>query len=99
MHFDVMHFDVALYKALYVQRRTYIAHLRPKRSELGRCTEALYVQRPQGKKQGNLFKMTTLWFGPLYICHFDFRSIKWVDFQISYLEYFSSKEKYKRTHL
>ena len=48
---------------------------------------------------GAFFKTTSLHLWPLYICHFDFRSIKWVDFQISYLEHFSSKEKYKRTHL
>ena len=56
------------------------------RTEQGRCTGALrtapYVQRPR-QIWGQLIKTTTLWFGPLYICHFDFRSMTRVHIQIS----------------
>ena len=57
-----------------------------------RCTEAPYVQRPR-QIWGKLIKTTTLCFGLLYICHFDFRSITRVHIQISYLGYSSKRRK------
>ena len=82
---SLMHFCWALYER-YTKRCSYSASLFSRenraRALYRRCTMALYVQRPR-QKHGNLFKMNTLWFGPLYICHFDFRSIKRVHIQIS----------------
>ena len=43
-----------------------------------------------------LNETTSLWFGPLYICHFVIRSLTRVDIQASYLGYFSREEKYTK---
>ena len=78
------------------KRCSYSAPLFPRenraRALYRRCTRALYVQRPR-QIVGKLIKTTTLCFGPLYICHFDFRSIIRVHIQISYLGDFSKRRK------
>ena len=92
-----MHFEWTLYErcteALFIQRPSVF----PREQSWG-AVQRYSTYSAQGKIVVSLIKTTTLHLDTLYICHFDFRSIKRVHIQILYLGYFSKTRKIPRTH-